>query len=82
MRLVVIGAKGMLGTDMRQDGKSDEVIAVDSSEVDIRDLEQVRTLASKVRPDWIVLTVAESRPQTTSPSISSGTRAPLFCGNF
>ena len=58
MRLLVMGARGMLGTDILQDWKSDEVIPADSTEADIRDLEQVRSLVSKVRPDWIVLTAA------------------------
>lgn len=58
MRLLVIGAQGMLGTDMLQDWKSDEVIAADKAEADIRDIAQVRNLVSKVRPDWIVLTAA------------------------
>lgn len=58
MRLLVFGARGMLGTDMLQDWKSDEVVPADSAEADIRDLEQVRSLVSNVRPDWIVLTAA------------------------
>jgi dTDP-4-dehydrorhamnose reductase len=58
MRLLVLGAKGMLGTDMLQEWKSDEVIPADSAEADVRDIEQVRALVSKLRPDWIVLTAA------------------------
>lgn len=58
MRLLVIGAKGMLGTDMLQDWKSEDVFAADSAEADIRDGTQVRSLVSRVRPDWIVLTAA------------------------
>ncbi len=58
MRLLVLGAKGMLGTDMLEDWKSDEVFPADVAEADIRDLQQMRTLVSKVRPDWIVLTAA------------------------
>jgi len=58
MRLLVMGARGMLGTDILQDWKSDEVVPADSAEADIRDLQQVRALVSKVRPNWIVLTAA------------------------
>jgi len=58
MRVLVIGAKGMLGTDMLQDWRSDEVVAADKNEADIRDPVQVRKLVSRVRPDWIVLTAA------------------------
>lgn len=58
MRLLVLGAHGMLGTDILQDWKSDDVFPADTAEADIRDIEQVRTLVSKVRPDWIILTAA------------------------
>jgi len=58
MRLLVLGARGMLGSDILQDWKSDEVIPASSAEADIRDLQQVSALVSRVRPDWIVLTAA------------------------
>jgi dTDP-4-dehydrorhamnose reductase len=58
MRILLIGAKGMLGRDMLRDWKRDEVIAADIEEVDIRVLDQVRSLVSSSRPDWIVLTAA------------------------
>lgn len=58
MRLLVLGARGMLGTDILQDWKFDEVIPADSAEADIRDLHQVKTLVCKARPDWIILTAA------------------------
>lgn len=58
MRLLVLGARGMLGTDMLQDWKSDDVFSADSAEADVRNIEQLRTLVSKVSPDWIILTAA------------------------
>lgn len=58
MRILLIGAKGMLGTDMLGHWKSDEVIPADSSDADIRDLNQVRSLVSKAQAGWIVLTAA------------------------
>jgi dTDP-4-dehydrorhamnose reductase len=58
MRILVIGAKGMLGTDMLRLWTSDEVIPADAAEADIRDLEQVRSLVASARPEWIVLTAA------------------------
>jgi dTDP-4-dehydrorhamnose reductase len=58
MRILLIGAKGMLGTDMMRHWKSDEAIPADSSEADIRDLDQVRSLVSEAQADWIVLTAA------------------------
>jgi len=58
MRILLMGAKGMLGRDMLRVWKSDDVIAADIEEADIRDLQQVRELVSSSRPDWIVLTAA------------------------
>jgi dTDP-4-dehydrorhamnose reductase len=58
MRILVIGAKGMLGTDMLRSWKTDQVTAADVAEADIRDLSQVRALVSASRPDWVVLTAA------------------------
>lgn len=58
MRLLVLGAHGMLGTDILQDWKSDDVFPADTAEADIRNVEQVRALVSKVRPDWIILAAA------------------------
>jgi dTDP-4-dehydrorhamnose reductase len=58
MRVLVIGANGMLGTDMLQDWKSDEGVAADREQADIRNIAQLRALISRVRPDWIVLTAA------------------------
>jgi dTDP-4-dehydrorhamnose reductase len=56
MRILVIGASGMLGTDLVQEWTGDEVIAASSRDADIRDLQQVRDLVARARPDWIVLT--------------------------
>jgi dTDP-4-dehydrorhamnose reductase len=58
MRLLVLGAKGMLGTDLLEVWKSDEVIPADSAEADIRSAKDVRSLVGGVRPDWIVLAAA------------------------
>jgi dTDP-4-dehydrorhamnose reductase len=58
MRILLIGAKGMLGADIVEDWTSDELIPTDSRDADIRNLEQVRDLVSKVRPQWILLTAA------------------------
>lgn len=48
----------MLGTDILQDWKSDDVFPADTAEADIRNIEQVRALVSKLRPDWIILAAA------------------------
>jgi len=59
MRILLMGAKGMLGSDMLRHWKmGDELIPADSPEADIRDLSQVRALVARSRPDWIVLAAA------------------------
>src|SRR5208282_5463390 len=58
MRTLLIGAKGMFGTDMVEDWAAEDLVPADSDEADIRNLDQVRNLASEVRPDWIVLAAA------------------------
>jgi dTDP-4-dehydrorhamnose reductase len=58
MRILLIGAKGMLGTDIVREWTSDELIPADFEDADIRNLDQVQSLVSKTGPDWIVLTAA------------------------
>jgi dTDP-4-dehydrorhamnose reductase len=58
MRILLIGASGMLGTDVQQEWTQDEIIPATSRDADIRDADQVRALVSRSKPDWIVLTAA------------------------
>lgn len=58
MRVLVMGASGMLGTDLLQEWKGDELIPASSRDADIRDAAQVRALIDRHRPDWIVLAAA------------------------
>ena len=58
MRVLVIGATGLLGSDLVEEWKGDEVIPASSKDADIRDVAQVRKLVSSSRPDWIILTAA------------------------
>jgi len=58
MRILVLGAGGMLGTDLLQEWKSDQLLPARSADADIRDLAQVRALIARTRPDWIVLAAA------------------------
>jgi dTDP-4-dehydrorhamnose reductase len=58
MRVLVIGATGLLGSDLVEEWKGDEVIPVSSKDADIRDVAQVRRLVASSRPDWIILTAA------------------------
>ncbi|MGA2419467.1 MAG: dTDP-4-dehydrorhamnose reductase [Candidatus Acidiferrum sp.] len=58
MRVLFIGAGGMLGTDLQQEWTQDDIIPAFSRDADIRDPLQVRTLVNYAKPDWIVLTAA------------------------
>ena len=58
MRILLIGAGGMLGKDLVQDWTAGELIPGTSREADIRDLTQVRNLVAAHRPDWILLAAA------------------------
>jgi dTDP-4-dehydrorhamnose reductase len=58
MRILVLGASGMLGADLLDEWQSDELIPADSAEADLRDFPQVEKLVLRVRPEWIVLAAA------------------------
>ncbi|GAC1661095.1 MAG: dTDP-4-dehydrorhamnose reductase [Candidatus Acidiferrum sp.] len=58
MRILIMGATGMLGTDLVQQWTGDEIVPAGSRDADIRDLQQVRSLIARARPDWIVLSAA------------------------
>jgi dTDP-4-dehydrorhamnose reductase len=55
MRILILGANGMLGRDLVGDWTGDDVIAATSREADIRDAAEVRRLVTRERPDWIIL---------------------------
>lgn len=55
MKILIIGAKGMLGTDLIQEFKSDyEVAAWDKDKIDITSPEQVETLLTQLKPDVVI----------------------------
>src|SRR6516164_2541038 len=58
MRLLVIGASGLLGSDLLEEWTSAEVVPASSKDADIRDIAQVRRLVTSSRPDCIVLAAA------------------------
>lgn len=58
MRVLLIGASGLLGTDLQKEWIGNELIPATSLDADIRDGAQVRALISRAKPDWIVLTAA------------------------
>ena len=55
MRILIIGSNGLLGSDLVEDWRGDTIIRVTSRDADIRDLAQLRRLASGQRSDWIIL---------------------------
>jgi dTDP-4-dehydrorhamnose reductase len=58
MKILLIGASGMLGQDLVREWTQDEMIPASSRDVDIRDAQQVNALVARVGPDWVVLTAA------------------------
>ena len=58
MKVMIIGATGLLGKALVREWKADEVIGFGSRDVDIRDAGRVAELVRKERPDWIVLAAA------------------------
>ncbi|HVO58739.1 MAG TPA: dTDP-4-dehydrorhamnose reductase [Dongiaceae bacterium] len=61
MRILVLGARGMLGRDLLDEWsseKSDQVIPAGSAEADLREFDQVRALVEKARPEWIIVSAA------------------------
>lgn len=58
MRILLIGARGMLGTDILNSWQDGSIQPATSADADIRDAEQVRALIARARPDWILLTAA------------------------
>jgi dTDP-4-dehydrorhamnose reductase len=65
MRLLVLGATGMLGTDLLDEWRKaapaqapDELIPAGSAEADLRDRAQIEMLVQETRPDWVILCAA------------------------
>lgn len=58
MRVLVMGARGMLGTDLLNEWQSDELIPAGSVEADLRQVDAVEKFIRKVHPDWIILAAA------------------------
>jgi len=60
MRILIIGASGLLGNDLLGEWGRNEIIPATSRDADIRDIAQVRQLVTHARPDWIILAAAYS----------------------
>jgi dTDP-4-dehydrorhamnose reductase len=58
MRVMVLGASGLLGQALMRKWSGDEVVGLSSREVDIRDERKVREAVESIRPDWIILAAA------------------------
>jgi dTDP-4-dehydrorhamnose reductase len=58
MRVLLIGANGMLGKDLVREWKDDELIPATSRDADVRSYEEVERLITGTRPDWVLLTAA------------------------
>jgi dTDP-4-dehydrorhamnose reductase len=58
MRVLILGGTGLLGKALVREWGGDEVHAMGSRDVDIRDAAKVREIITEARPDWIVLAAA------------------------
>ena len=58
MKVMIIGGTGLLGKDLVREWSGDEVLALGSRDVDIRDATRLREIVGKERPQWIVLAAA------------------------
>jgi dTDP-4-dehydrorhamnose reductase len=58
MRILIIGANGLLGSDLVRDWTGNDIIPATSRDADIRDAGQVRHLVTREHPDWIILAAA------------------------
>ncbi len=58
MKVVILGATGLLGKALMREWDAEDVVGLGSRDVDIRDVTAVRKIVSETRPDWIVLAAA------------------------
>ena len=60
MKILILGATGLLGKALLREWNEDDVVGLGSREVDIRDAGRVREVVRDNRPDWIVLAAAHT----------------------
>lgn len=60
MRVLVIGATGLLGRALLKEWAGAEIIGISSRDADVRDRSQLRQHFVRCRPDWTVLTAAHT----------------------
>ena len=58
MKILILGATGLLGKALVREWTADDVLAMGSRDVDIRDSAKVLDIVGQARPDWIVLAAA------------------------
>lgn len=58
MKVLILGATGLLGKTLVREWTDDEILAMGSRDLDIRDSAKVRDIVVKASPDWIVLAAA------------------------
>jgi dTDP-4-dehydrorhamnose reductase len=58
MKVLLLGATGLLGKALMPEWKADEVVGMGSADLDIRDQDRVREVIAGLRPDWIVVAAA------------------------
>ena len=58
MRVMILGATGLLGKALVSEWTRDEVVGLGSHDVDIRDADKVCEIVERARPAWIVLAAA------------------------
>jgi dTDP-4-dehydrorhamnose reductase len=58
MKILILGASGLLGQALMREWRGDEIVGLSSRNVDIRDEGKVHETVKKARPEWIVLAAA------------------------
>ena len=58
MKVLILGATGLLGKALMREWRDDEVIGLGSRDVDIRDATRVQKVVVEAQPEWIVLAAA------------------------
>ena len=58
MKVLILGATGLLGKALLREWNGDEVLAMGSQDVDIRDAARVQEVVRNSSPEWVVLAAA------------------------
>jgi dTDP-4-dehydrorhamnose reductase len=58
MKVMILGASGLLGQALMREWTGDEVTGLSSGDIDIREKNRVREKIESMHPDWIVLAAA------------------------